>query len=168
VSERPEQASEDAALYVNERELHRRINPMLAFDRFRAVVREAELRSFPKISASWGGRYWPAVKVWLDAENGIGANDHAVTDAQDGPETFHASTRQGPGLKRGRHNLPYWIATQVARDTMDFPDRCIPLPPDADEAMLSDFCQAHTARLNAWIDARKGGDPEEPRIDHPL
>jgi hypothetical protein len=97
VSERPEQASEDAALYVNERELHRRINPMLAFDRFRAVVREAELRSFPKISASWGGRYWPAVKVWLDAENGIGANDHAVTDAQDGPETFHASTRQGPG-----------------------------------------------------------------------
>jgi hypothetical protein len=70
---------------------------------------------------------------------------------------------KAPGLKRGRHNLPYWIATQVARDTMDFPDKCIPLPSDADEEMLAELCQTHTARLNAWIDARRGGDPEEPR-----
>ena len=37
-----------------------------------------------------------------------------------------------PGLKRGRHHVPYWIASQVRRDVMNFPDKCIPLPPDAD------------------------------------
>lgn len=58
---------------------------------------------------------------------------------------------KAPGLKRGRHNLPYWIARNVARDIKGFPDPCIPLPPDAGEAELSRLCHENSARLIAWI-----------------
>ena len=58
---------------------------------------------------------------------------------------------QFPGLKRGRHQLPYWIARQCARDPMGFPDKVIALPPDADDATLSRLCHEHTARLRQWI-----------------
>lgn len=67
-----------------------------------------------------------------------------------------------PGLKRGRHNLPYWIAGQVARDTMGFPDKCIPLPPDADDEQLGALCRENTARLQLWIDEQKKLIPDEP------
>jgi hypothetical protein len=56
-----------------------------------------------------------------------------------------------PGLKRGRHNLPYWIAGQVRRDVMGFPDKCIPLPADADPETLSRLCHEHSGRLDDWI-----------------
>jgi hypothetical protein len=65
-----------------------------------------------------------------------------------------------PGFKRGRHGLPYWIARQVVRDPMDFPDRCIPLPPDADDATLAALCREHSARLMAWIDERRKPDDD--------
>jgi integrase-like protein len=55
-----------------------------------------------------------------------------------------------PGLKRGRHNL-YWIAKQVVRDPLGFPDRCIALPADADGTTLATLCQEYTARLLKWI-----------------
>jgi hypothetical protein len=60
---------------------------------------------------------------------------------------------RAPGLKRGRHNLPYWYANQVTRDTKGFPDTCIPLPPDASDEMLAELCQQHTARLRAYLAA---------------
>jgi hypothetical protein len=65
---------------------------------------------------------------------------------------------KAPGLKRGRvlkdgTACLYWIARQVARNTMGFPDSCIPLPRGADDEMLADLCQYHTARLLAWIAA---------------
>jgi hypothetical protein len=41
------------------------------------------------------------------------------------------------------------------RDPMGFPDGCIPLPPDADEAMLERLCHEHTARLLAHIAAQE-------------
>jgi hypothetical protein len=62
---------------------------------------------------------------------------------------------KAPGLKRGRHNLPYWIASQVARDPMGFPDKCIPLPPDADDEVLARLCHEHTARLFSWIEQQR-------------
>lgn len=62
---------------------------------------------------------------------------------------------RAPGLKRGRHNLPYWLAKQVVRDPMGFPDTCIPLPPDASDDMLAELCQGHTARLRDHIKAEK-------------
>jgi hypothetical protein len=57
--------SDRAPLYVDEKELHRRVAPHLGEDRFRAAVRASELRGFPKVNALWRGRYWPAVKNWV-------------------------------------------------------------------------------------------------------
>ena len=71
-----------------------------------------------------------------------------------------------PGFKIGRHNLPYWIASQVCRDPMGFPDTCIPLPPDATDDELATLCQGHTTRLRAHIVAEKkklaAGDEQQP------
>ena len=58
-----------------------------------------------------------------------------------------------PGFKIGRHNLPYWIAAQVCRDPMGFPDTCIALPADASDDELAELCQGHTARLREHIAA---------------
>ncbi len=61
-----------------------------------------------------------------------------------------------PGLKwdrRANGRQPYWVASQVVRDAMGYPDRSIRLPADADTATLAALCQEHTARLNAWIAA---------------
>ena len=60
-----------------------------------------------------------------------------------------------PGFKIGRHKLPYWIASQVTRDPMGFPDTCIALPPDASDDELARLCQEHTARLREHIAAEK-------------
>ncbi|MGD9924679.1 MAG: hypothetical protein AB7V13_25000 [Pseudorhodoplanes sp.] len=53
-----------------------------------------------------------------------------------------------PGFKRGRHSLPDWIASQVVRDHMGFPDKCMPLPPDADGAELARLCRKYTEARN--------------------
>ena len=63
-----------------------------------------------------------------------------------------------PGLKVGRNSLKYWIARQVVRDPMGFPDPCIPLPADADDVRIAQLCQDYTARLKAWIDEQKKVD----------
>jgi hypothetical protein len=76
-------------LFVDDDELRRRINPKMGRQRFRSTIRavEAKFPDFPKIHALWRGRYWPAVKQWLDDENGPGK--HApVSAAQDGSENF--------------------------------------------------------------------------------
>jgi hypothetical protein len=75
---------------------------------------------------------------------------------------------KAPGLKRGRTlrdgtSLLYWMAKQVVRNPMDFPDSSVPLPRGADDEMLAELCQEHTARLFAWIDARKR-ESAEPEI----
>jgi hypothetical protein len=80
------------ALFVDDDELRRRINPKMGRDRFRAAVRAAEQRGFPKIHPLWSGRYWPAVQEWLDSENGAGKNGFSPT-AEDGPENFNAPAR---------------------------------------------------------------------------
>jgi hypothetical protein len=80
------------ALFVDDDELRRRINPKMGRDRFRAVVRTAEQRGFPKINPLWRGRYWPAVQEWLDSDNGIGKHDF-LSHAEDGPENFNAPAR---------------------------------------------------------------------------
>jgi hypothetical protein len=94
-SERPE--STERSLYIDDRELRRRINPTLGWDRFRAAVRKAEATPsrhsglvFPKVSALWGGRYWPAAKAWFDDENGVHEHGH-IESAEDGVEDFDAT-----------------------------------------------------------------------------
>lgn len=60
-----------------------------------------------------------------------------------------------PGFKIGRHKLPYWIAKQVTRDPMGFPDTCIALPPEASDDELAELCRQHTQRLRDHIAAEK-------------
>src|SRR6185369_10079803 len=72
---------------------------------------------------------------------------------------------QAPGLKWGRQKkgadrpLPYWYAAQVRRELHGFPDKCIPLPPDADAETLSRLCQQYTARLLGYLDEIERGLP---------
>lgn len=87
------------ALFVDDRELRRRINPNLGWDRFRAALRECEKRTspgglvFPRLSALWGGRYYPGVVAYLDDE--AKGRDHGETEAvEDHPETIHAPPRR--------------------------------------------------------------------------
>lgn len=93
-------AASDASLFVDDVELRRRINPRVGLKRFRAAVRQAELRGFPQVKALWGGRYWPAVVKWLDKDNGV-HNDEVVGDAEDGEETFGASEQRHTGAQAG-------------------------------------------------------------------
>lgn len=81
---------------------------------------------------------------------------------------------KAPGFKGGRFRpelgkrLPYWIAKNVVRDPMGFPDPCIALPTDASDAEIIELCHAHTARLMAWIDERAQEQdtvPPLPRFD---
>ncbi len=50
----------------------------------KAKYYEAKDPTFPKINPLMGGRYWPAVKLWFDRQNGVAT----VTDAPTitGPE----------------------------------------------------------------------------------
>jgi hypothetical protein len=73
-----------------------------------------------------------------------------------GLKTSMPRRSDAPGLKWDRRvngRQPYWVASQVVRDAMGYPDRSIRLPADADVETLAALCQEHTARLNAWIAA---------------
>ena len=87
-----------------------------------------------------------------------------------GPKPSMPPRGKAPGLKGGRYRpelgrrLPYWYAKNVVRDTMGFPDACIPLPADADEEEIARLCHQHTARLHAWIEEQKRKNPDEPQL----
>jgi|SRR6266446_6175852 len=88
------------ALFVQERELKRRLCPFRGDDRFRAIVRAWERDGFPKINPLTGARFWPAVVAWLQSH--YGAHENLLAEeAQDGPEDFgsgeNATTRESAG-----------------------------------------------------------------------
>lgn len=86
--------AESGGLYVDWKELRRRINPRLGRDRFRALIEERQAKAgFPPFRDAWGGFYWVSVKEWLDSDNGVGTHG-AVALAEDGPETFDATPRK--------------------------------------------------------------------------
>ena len=70
-----------------------------------------------------------------------------------------------PGLKFNRERRPYWVASQVVRDPMGFPDKCIPLPPEADDEMLAGLCRDNTARLMAWIEQERKRNQDNGGIE---
>jgi hypothetical protein len=84
-------------LFIDDDELRRRLNPKMGRDRFRSALRaiEEKHRDFPRIHALFRGRYWPAVRAWLDNKNGVRDNGRTAT-AQDGPETFDAPAQRSP------------------------------------------------------------------------
>ena len=64
-----------------------------------------------------------------------------------------------PGLKwktsrDGLREQPDWVASQVVRDTLDYPDKTIRLPADADDEALAQMCRDLTAQLMLWIEQR--------------
>jgi hypothetical protein len=67
-----------------------------------------------------------------------------------------------PGFKRGRNNRHYWIAKQLVRNPMGYPDECIALPSDADEMTIDRLCQDYTAALLGWIERVGAPGPDEP------
>jgi hypothetical protein len=85
----------DIPLFVDDDELRRRINPKLGRERFRSAIRSLEAKSpdFPKTHPLFRGRYWPAVKQWLDDENGLGKHAR-ISAAQDGSENFDVPAQQ--------------------------------------------------------------------------
>jgi hypothetical protein len=87
---------EAQALFVNDDELRRRINPKIGRDRFRALIRDLELRrGFPQKDASFDGRYWPKVLEWLNSENALG-HPYIPGGVVDGPENFDQPPRRKP------------------------------------------------------------------------
>lgn len=94
---------ETAGLYVSWDELHREISPRLGRDRFRALIKlKQKMAGFPPFREEWGGFYRPAVKAWLDSDNGVGADkvaSHVDHEQEDGPETFDAAPRKKTGLQ---------------------------------------------------------------------
>jgi hypothetical protein len=71
-----------------------------------------------------------------------------------------------PGHKIGRNGLRYWVAKQVVRDPMDYPDQCIALPLGVDEQTVDALCQEYTAALHRWIEQQKkaGSDEDAPKL----
>jgi hypothetical protein len=108
-SDREERAENvEHSLYVSDRELRRRINPRLGWDRFRASVRDREkTRSpgglvFPRLSASWGGRYWPGVDAYLaDEEKGA---DHGA-ETRTAEANSDAAPHHAPPRKKARPQI---------------------------------------------------------------
>jgi hypothetical protein len=90
-------AAPETALFVTDDELHKLIAPHLGRDRFRAALKTCERGDplFPRINPLWRGRYWPAVRAWLDRDQEVGSNG----SIQDGPENFDAPTRQSTRAK---------------------------------------------------------------------
>ena len=80
-------------LFVTDDDLHRRLNPRMGRDRFRAVLKVAEVDGFPPVHKLWGGRYWPKVKAWLDRHNRVDEHETTAT-AEDGQENFNASPKR--------------------------------------------------------------------------
>jgi hypothetical protein len=86
-----------SALYVNDDELRRRLNPHMGRDRFLIAVRAAELapspngKIFPRVSALFDGRYWPGVVEYLDDFEK--AHDHEAATAAPEPPIEHPHAR---------------------------------------------------------------------------
>jgi hypothetical protein len=91
---------EDAALFVDDDTLHRKVAPYMGRDSFRALLKVWEAEGFPKKKSSVRGRYWSACQAWLDKKYGVGS-DALDDDAQDGPEHLNASTRERAGPQEG-------------------------------------------------------------------
>src|SRR5439155_358278 len=91
-------------LFVDDDELRGRINPKIGRDRFRSALRalEAKYPDFPRFHLLFRGRYWPAVKAWLDGQNGVRDNGR-ITPGHDGPECFDATAQQSSRSEMAAH-----------------------------------------------------------------
>jgi hypothetical protein len=87
----------EPSLFCDDAELHRRVAPHLGDDRWKAALAEwSRSPDFPKFYALLRGRFYPAVRQWLDGNYGAGRNaaDARVEPDEDGPENFDAAPKK--------------------------------------------------------------------------
>jgi len=79
-----------------------------------------------------------------------------------------APRSDSPGLKWRKTKSgeqPYWVARQVVRDPMGYPDKTIRLDCGASADELAEKCRDETAKLLRWMDDIDAGGAPEVRYD---
>jgi len=62
-----------SCLYPNEAEIARLVLGSKRAKSWDGIAAVLERRGFPQVDPLFGGRYWPAVKAFLDRRHGVGA-----------------------------------------------------------------------------------------------
>lgn len=117
----------EPGLFVTDAQLHNELAPKLGKDAFAAAIKALEREGFPPKIALFRGRYFPAVKAWLDVKYGVRGNATGIT-AEDGPENFGATAGQKTGLQ-DRPARAALLDSQPGRARPDgFPRQVHPAP----------------------------------------
>lgn len=87
------------ALYLSDREIGRVLLGPRRAGEFVALAPLLEREGLPQIDGLFGGRYWPAVRLWLDRRNGI-VDAAAPAAIVDGQEDFSKWTDRKPRRRR--------------------------------------------------------------------
>ncbi len=74
-------------LYPPESDLARAILGPGKATNWKAMAVVLERHGLPRVDPLMGGRYWPAVRAWLDQRNGLGGS-MPVPSKPDGQETW--------------------------------------------------------------------------------
>jgi hypothetical protein len=85
----------DQGLYLRDDALGSRVAPHVGAVRFAKILAELETRGFPRRDAAFDGRYWPAIRDWLDRRHGLRQAGAAM--APDGEEHWDDKARPDPG-----------------------------------------------------------------------
>ena len=87
--------------FLDDEALRQELAPHLSRAAFARAVNALEPYGFPKPDRLFKGRYWPAVRRWLDAQAGLAAGSGPL--APDGAETWgdeHALEHAGAGAPK--------------------------------------------------------------------
>jgi len=86
VTKRPPDAATDTPLFVSDTALA----PLLGVgeSKARAAIRALEREGFPPRDPIFGGRYWPAVRDYLDRRAGLRVQSAPLPLAPDGAENW--------------------------------------------------------------------------------
>lgn len=87
----------DMPLFPSEADISRAVLGPGRLNEWKCLAPSLERQGMPRVDPVFGGRYWPAVRAWLDRRAGIGSG--TVPAAPDGEENWEAF-RNGP--KRAR------------------------------------------------------------------
>ncbi len=89
---------EPMPLYPTEEQIARAVMPPSNVKSWDGIAAVLERRGFPPIDPLFGGRYWPAVRAFLDRRHGLLENAQAAPDGEenwDGPKPRARAARAG-------------------------------------------------------------------------
>jgi hypothetical protein len=87
----------ERSLFVTDQDLRRLVAPHMGKESFGAAIKTLEAEGFPPVKPLFRGRFFPAVRAWLEQKYGVSANAVDST-AEDGTENF-APQRQHAGIE---------------------------------------------------------------------